>query len=179
MKRILAVASVLLMLAAFVGCSKKETDGLNSVVSDVQSGVMSGVDSAVGGDNTESGQVSSMKNGKHTVNAEQYDESGYLATVTVTVSDGKVVSVDIDDIDKDKKSKKALSESGNYGMKEKGNAKGEWHEEIALLEKQLTEKGVSGITVNSEGKTDAISGCTIAISKYLNLYNKAIEKAQA
>lgn len=175
MKRIIAVASVLFILAAFAGCSRKTTDDLNSAVSDVKSDI----ESAMSGDGTGSENVSSMSNGKYTVKSEEYDESGYLATVTVTVSDGKVVSVGIDDIDKDRKSKKALSESGNYGMKEKGNAKAEWHEEIAVLEKHLIEKGVKGITVDSEGKTDAISGCTISISQYLNLYNKAIEKAKA
>ncbi len=175
MKRILAVVCALLVLMAFAGCSRKATDDLNSAVSDVKSDV----ESVLSGDGTGSENVSSMSDGKYTVDANEYDESGYLATVTVTVSDGKVVSVNIDDIDKDKKSKKALSESGNYGMKEKGNAKAEWHEEIAVLEKHLTEKGVKGITVDSEGKTDAISGCTISISQYLNLYNKAIEKAKA
>lgn len=178
MKRILAIASALLVLAMFAGCSEKERDDLNSVISDAQSDVESGVDSILPGSDTDS-KVSSMKNGKYTVNAEEYDESGYLATVTVTISDGKVVSVSIDDVDKDKQSKKALSESGGYGMKEKGNAQGEWHEEIALLEQALTKNGSADIAVNAEGKTDAISGCTISVGKYLDLYNKALEKAQA
>lgn len=175
MKRILAIASALLVLAAFAGCSQKEKDDLNSVISDAQSDV----ESVIPGNDTESSNVSSMKNGKYTVNAEEYDESGYLATVTVTISDGKVASVRIDDMDKNKKSKKSLSESGGYGMKEKGKAQGEWHEEIALLEKELEKNGAKDITVNAEGKTDAISGCTISVSKYIDLYNKALEKAKA
>lgn len=175
MKRILAIASALLVLALFAGCSEKEKNDLNSVISDAQSDM----DTDSNNSNTDSDTASPMKNGKYTVNAEQYDESGYLATVTVTISDGKVVSVSIDDVDKDKKSKKALSQSGSYGMKTKGGAKGEWHEEIALLEQTLTQKGSKDIAVNAEGKTDAISGCTISVSKYLDLYNKAIEKAQA
>lgn len=179
MKRILAIASALLILTMFAGCSNKEKDDLNSVISDAQSDVESDVDTIVPGSDTESAHVSSMKNGKYTVNAEEYDENGYLATVTVTISDGKVVSVHIDDVDKNKKSKKVLSESGGYGMKEKGKAQGEWHEEIALLEQSLTKNGSRDIPVNAEGKTDAISGCTIAVNKYIDLYNKALEKARA
>ena len=102
MKRILAIASALLVLAMFAGCSEKERDDLNSVISDAQSDVESGVDSILPGSDTDS-KVSSMKNGKYTVNAEEYDESGYLATVTVTISDGKVVSVSIDDVDNRKR----------------------------------------------------------------------------
>lgn len=172
MKRIFAIALTVLTLFAFAGCSTKEKDDLNSAISDVQSDIMES-------DTTGSETVSSMKNGEYTVNAEEYDESGYLATVTVTISDGKVASVQIDDVDKNGTSKKALSQKGDYGMKEKGNAQGEWHEEIALLEQRLQANGIKDITVDSEGKTDAISGCTISISKYLNLYNKALEKAEA
>ena len=63
MKRIIAVASVVFILAAFVGCSRKTTDDLNSAVSDVKSDV----ESAMSGDGTGSENVSSMSDGKYTV----------------------------------------------------------------------------------------------------------------
>lgn len=140
---------------------------------------------ACGGDTTSEsssagsivGVANEYKDGTYKVSAPNYDDSGYKATVEVTVKDGKVFAVDCNADAKDGSTKKAYSESGNYGMK-KGGAQYEWHEEIAFFEKHVVENGIASVGVNKDGKTDAITGCTIAVADYVDLINEALDKAK-
>ncbi len=127
----------------------------------------------------DSGMVGSarLKDGEYKASANTYDDSGYKAIVKVVVKDGAVYSIDCDAEHKDEGTKKTISESGKYGMKA-GGAQHEWHEEIAYFEKYATENGVSSITLNKDGKTDVITGCTIAVGEYVDLINEALEKAE-
>lgn len=122
--------------------------------------------------------VGVYKDGTYTVEGNEFDSNGYKSTVSVTVKDGAVYSIDCDAVNKDGQKKKAVSESGNYKMKEYGKAQAEWHEEIALFEKYAVNSGVSGIAVDSNGKTDTVAGCTVSVGDYVDLIEKALEKAQ-
>jgi len=124
-------------------------------------------------------QQGGLKDGEYKAEAPEFDDKGYKATATVTVKDGKIADVKFDAVTEDGKSKKELSKSGEYGMKEKGGAIAEWHEQIEKLEKAIVEKGgVEDIKVKDDGKTDTVSGVTITVGEYVELFEKAIEKAK-
>lgn len=117
------------------------------------------------------------KDGEYKAAAANYDDSGYKATVRVTVKDGEVESIDCDADIKDGGTKKALSESGKYGMKA-GGAQHEWHEEIALFEEWVQKNGIDSVSTDKSGKTDVITGCTISVGDYVDLINEALDKAK-
>lgn len=118
-----------------------------------------------------------LRDGEYKASADSFDEQGYKATVALTVSDGKVYSIDCDAEHRDGGTKKAHSESGKYNMKS-GGASMEWHEEIALFEAAAVENGIESVTVASDGKTDTVTGCTIAVGEYVDLIKEALEKAK-
>ncbi len=118
-----------------------------------------------------------FKDGEYKVSENKYDDQGYKATVKVVVKDGKLYSVDCDADYQDDGTKKANSESGKYNMKA-GGAQYEWHEEIAFFEEYVVQNGLEQIQLDSYGKTDTITGCTIAVDDYVELIKKALEKAQ-
>ena len=58
----------------------------------------------------------------------------------------------------------------------KGGA--EWYEQVESLEKAVvSHQGIDFITLDSEGKTDAVSGCTIKISALYTALEKALAEA--
>ncbi|MNE53911.1 FMN-binding domain protein [compost metagenome] len=60
-------------------------------------------------------------------------------------------------------------------MVAKGNAQAEWHEQAAKMEQYLIEQqSVEGITLNDEGKTDAISGVSVGVDEFSALVGKAL-----
>lgn len=153
MKKI-GVFVLLIGMCFIVGCSSSK----------YKEGVYSGsaVDNFGGQENTATADVIIDKNGKIT--------SVYLDT-TYTTSDGISTT------------KKALKES--YGMKTASNAIGnieggaEWYEQVEALEKAVIEhQGISFITLDENGKTDAVSGCTIKIDALYNALKNALESAK-
>ena len=161
MKRVtnslLSLILIGLMMLCFSACKKSDGD--------------------VGSSGDGSGTVQ-YKDGEYKASSGTFDDQGYKSTVEVVVKDGKVYSVDCDAEHKDDGTKKAHSESGKYNMKTAG-AKGDWHEEIALFERNVVENGVESIKLDSNGKTDTITGCTISVNEYVKLINEALEKAKA
>lgn len=148
---------VLLLVLSLMGCGKKDK-GNNS-----QSG-------------SSNNTSTSYKDGEYKESASSYDDSGFKATVRVVIKNGSVYSVDCDADSKDTGTKKSLSESGRYDMKT-GGAQYDWHEEIAFFEKHVVSHGLNSITLNKEGKTDVVTGCTIKVGEYVDLIKKALDKA--
>lgn len=156
-KSILCLALSAVMLFSFAACGKKNNN--NTVNSGSASAAVK------------------YKDGEYKASANTYDDQGYKSTVKVTVKDGVLYSVNCDAESKDEGTKKAHSESGQYDMKVAG-AKHDWHEEIALFEKYVVENGVDSIKIDNAGKTDTITGCTIAVSEYVTLIREALDKAK-
>lgn len=104
------------------------------------------------------------------------DDKGWMYMIQLDVNGGKIESVDFDaaNINTAGKTKKELSESGEYGMKA-GGASSEWHEQAALLEQALVgQSDTSSITLNEEGNTDAVSGVSIKANNFVELADKAL-----
>ena len=164
-----AVLSACLLACLAAGCTSKEDESTSNAGADSTSATSAA--SAASGT-----AADSYKDGSYTAEG-SYDDQGYKPVVKATVSGGKLSALDCDEVKEDGSSKKALSQSGQYGMKEKAGAKGEWHEEVALFEKAAVEQGLDAISFGSDGKTDAISGCTISVSHFAALARQALQQA--
>ncbi len=164
MKALKSVMAVLLLCALVLccaGCGKKDMD--DSMNSD-------------GGSSATANAT--LEDGEYEAHDTVFDDQGYRDTVKITVRDGKVYSITCDAESKDGGTKKEHSESGKYNMKA-GGAQYDWHEEIAFFERYVTEKGVESVNLKSDGKTDTVTGCTIAVKNYVKLINEAVEKAKS
>lgn len=116
---------------------------------------------------------------------DNYGGEENIATAEVTVdSNGKIVSVVLDTTytkDGVKTTKKTLG--SGYGMKignsDYGISNLEWDEQIKLLEQFVVDNnGIDKIKLDSDSKTDAVSGCTIKIDALYKALENAIEKAK-
>lgn len=103
-------------------------------------------------------------------------KTGWQYFVKLQVEGGKITDVEWNGTNATVPvDKVTYSEQGKYGMKEKGNAQAEWHEQAAkaiefLIEKQDTK----AVTLDAEGKTDAISGVSIHVNELFDLADKAL-----
>ena len=112
----------------------------------------------------------SCGNGK--LKAGVYEASNQLPDSTVTAK------VTIDNETYKDSTKKTLGDA--YGMfSDWGSKVGEWYQQAAALENAIiANQGTDFIKINSEGKTDAVSGCTIKVDHMIKVFNDALKKAK-
>lgn len=100
-----------------------------------------------------------------------------VSTVELTLNDGVISEINIDEISEGK-SKKELGD--DYGMRKNSSIDKEWYEQIAYLEERLI--GTDGqIKLDEKGKAvdaDIISGCTIDLTAISEAINIAIDEAK-
>lgn len=115
--------------------------------------------------------------------AKGYKEGIYTATATVTVdSNGKITSVELDTTytkDGVKTTKKALG--SEYGMYNNpyGSTIGEWDTQVKALEDYIVKnQGIDSLKLDEDGKTDAVSGCTIKIDALYEAASNALKQAK-
>lgn len=95
------------------------------------------------------------------------DSNGFTEEVTLTVKDGKITEVNWDGITEDGTKKSVMSENGEYVMTEDGPT---WKEQAEALADALIEnQSLRFLTTNVEGKTDAVSGVSIAVGSFISL----------
>lgn len=132
-----------------------------------------------------SGCSKGYKEGVYTGTAsDTYGGQDNTATAIVTVnSNGKITDVDLDTTYTTKDgvltTKKTLGD--DYGMYNSsyGSTIGEWYEQVETLEKYVVDnQGIDELTLNDEGKTDAVSGCTIKIDALYNALDSALKQAK-
>ena len=107
-----------------------------------------------------------------------YNGENNEATAKVVVDkNGMIESVYLDTAYQGS-TKKTLGE--NYNMKKFNQAAaGEWFEQVEKLEKAVVEKqGTEFLNLDADGKTDAVSGCTIKIDALVKALNQALEQAK-
>lgn len=101
--------------------------------------------------------------------------NGFLDVVTLVVEDGKITSIEYDAINEDGQGKNYLSSIGEYTMTDSNP---NWKEQSNLLAKHVIEnQSTERLTIDDEGKTDAVSGVSIDISTFVNLTNDALQKS--
>lgn len=104
-------------------------------------------------------------------------DSGEIKAV-VEMKDNKVTSVSIDET-ADGASKKEKKD--DYGMKGNSSIQKEWYQQIAYLENYLVKNGSDDLKYDDQGRAvnaDVLSGCTISIEKYVDVYEDAKVKAE-
>ncbi len=124
------------------------------------------------------------KEGVYTGTAtDSYGGQDNTATATVTVdSNGKITSVELDTTytkDGVKTTKKALG--SEYGMYNNpyGSTIGEWDTQVKALEDYIVKnQGIDSLKLDEDGKTDAVSGCTIKIDALYEAASNALKQAK-
>ena len=118
--------------------------------------------------------------GTYTAQADAFSEtSGWKDVVTLTISGGQITAVDWNPINAEGDTKKAQSESGEYGMVARGGAISEWHEQAAIMESKLIEtQDPAKIKTDAAGKADGITGVTITVSSFVTLSERALAQAK-
>ncbi|AGA68758.1 major membrane immunogen, membrane-anchored lipoprotein [Desulfitobacterium dichloroeliminans LMG P-21439] len=108
-----------------------------------------------------------------------YGSGGWKYFAALTVENGNIVAADWNGLNiKGGKDKDNLSKDGEYGLKEKGKAQAEWHEQAEKAEAYLLEtQDATKITYkDAEGHTDDIAGVSIHVSEFFNLAQAALDK---
>lgn len=112
--------------------------------------------------------------GTYTQESPEY-HNGYKGAVTMTVSGGKITALTYDCTDESGATKSQLSMDGQYVMTENGP---KWHEQAqALADYVIANQSVDGITMNEEGKTDAVASVSISVGEFVNLVQDCLSKA--
>lgn len=125
------------------------------------------------------GTGAGYRDGTYTATADDYDETGFRDSVTVTVSGGKIAGVEWNAYDEQGRDKKTLSQNGEYDLTVAG-AKSQWHEQAASMEQALIDRqDPSKIKVLDNGKTDSVSGVSITVSAFVRLAGQALADAGA
>lgn len=109
------------------------------------------------------------------------EESGFKATLDITVMFGNIESVNWNGLHKDGgDDKKTLSANGEYGMVANGGAIALWIDQARLAEAFLLEsQDPTAIEYQSDNyHTDAISGVTIGVSPMFLLAEEALKEAK-
>lgn len=114
---------------------------------------------------------------------DSYGGQDNTATAIVTIdSNGKITDVDLDTTytkDGVATTKKTLG--SEYGMYNNpyGSTIGEWDTQAKALEDYVVKnQGIDDIKLDEDGKTDAVSGCTIKIDALYEAINNALKQAK-
>lgn len=117
----------------------------------------------------------SFADGTYEAKADAADNNGFTDQVTMTVKDGKITEVNWESVGADGSKKSVLSENGEYVMTEDGLT---WKEQAEALSKALIEnQSLSFLNINEQGKTDAVSGVSIAVGGFANLAEQCLKEA--
>ncbi len=118
--------------------------------------------------------ATTLKDGTYTKKAEEA-ENGYTYEMTMTVEGGKVTALTYDGLNEEGKSKAQLSLDGEYVMTEDGPTWSAQAEALAayVLENQAT----TGITMDENGKTDAVAGVSISVNGFVDFANALLQEA--
>lgn len=131
-------------------------------------------------------KVDSYKEGVYEGSAvDTYGGENNTATAKITVdSEGKITDVYLDTTythNGEKTTKKTLKEE--YGMKignaPYGQSEYEWYEQVEALEQAVIDnQGIDFLNLDEDGKTDAVSKCTIKIDALYAALEDALNKAK-
>lgn len=112
---------------------------------------------------------------------DNYGGSESVATAVVYVdASGMIKSVFLDTTytkDEVLTTKKTLGDA--YNMKQASEVGKEWYEQVNLIEAKVIEnQEISFITLDSDGKTDAIAGVTMKVNALYNALEDALKDAK-
>ena len=114
------------------------------------------------------GSDSKLTDGKYEVESKAADERGYKSSLTMEVKDGKIATVNYDEVKEDGTGKKA---DADYNAQMKEIMKTNPQEAFKALEDSAVEKQSSEV--------DTVAGATSSSESFKKFAAKAIENAQA
>jgi major membrane immunogen (membrane-anchored lipoprotein) len=121
----------------------------------------------------------SYKDGVYKAEAPDFNDMGWKDIIEITIRNGKLDNIDWDGISSDPNipiNKRQYSQSGLYGMIQ-GGARAEWCDQADIAEKYVLTYGIDSFTLDSTGRTDAISGCTIELDQLTELTENCLRQA--
>lgn len=108
------------------------------------------------------------------------DEKGFTYTVGTLVSNGIILAAHVDaykvevvDGKDTKQFKTVLSKEGTYNLPD--TAVAPYHEQAEAVSKFILANQGLDVNINDDGKTDAISGATVSVDRWINLLEKAMK----
>ncbi len=105
------------------------------------------------------------------------ERTGWKYMVTLEVEGGEIVSAEWNGAHRENGTDKVTrSESGEYGMVERGDAQWPWFEQAAKAEEYLlqTQDPTEINYTDEEGRTDSFSGATIHVVEFFTLAEEAL-----
>ena len=101
--------------------------------------------------------------------------NGWLSKVTLTVENGAITNVVWDCENEEGKLKSVLSQNGEYKMTDDGAI---WADQAkALADYVVANQGLEGLTMDENGKTDAVATVSISINEFVSQVETAMKKA--
>ncbi|WHH57632.1 hypothetical protein [Petroclostridium sp. X23] len=175
-KKALAVGlSVVIAAGLFAGCAQKKEE--SKPVEEKPAQTENKTETKAPEAKAEAGNY---KDGIYFAQEDKFDEkTGWKYVATLEVKDGKIVKADWNGAHvKGGDDKDTQSKDGRYGMKEKGKAQAEWHEQAEKAEAYLieTQDPAKIEYKDEEGHTDAISGASIHVKEFFDLAKAALDK---
>ena len=168
-KLVRATAVTALSLAVLTGCSS--SDESTATPAPTSTAVATTTPSA---QPTETPSASILNDGTYSKKSEEAD-NGYIYEMKMTVEGGKITALTYDGIDENGKSKTELSLAGEYVMTENGPT---WAEQAQALAAFVVEnQSTTGITMDDNGKTDAVAGVSISVNGFVDFANALLQEA--
>ncbi|MGL5258182.1 MAG: FMN-binding protein [Proteocatella sp.] len=174
-KKLSLILVTMFILTSAVGCADKDAQASEAPAEQTQT---EQTQKEAAQDQTTKAENLKLKDG--TYHAEgSADEKGWTPTADVVIENNKITAITFDDVDASGMFKSKAVADGNYDMTVNG-AKASWTDEIALFAAAIVDGSidVNNVNLDTEGKTDAVSGCTISVSPYVELVKSALEQAK-
>ena len=173
MKKQLSLALIaLLTLSILAGCDSKDDSAKESDTKNEQIQSVEVPDTEIKTENLK------LKDGTYHAKGSA-DEKGWIPTTDVVIEAGIITAVTFDDIDASGAFKSQAVANGEYDMTING-AQASWTDEIAAFAEAIINGNIDvyTLTLDDSGKTDAVSGCTITVTPYVELVKSALEQAK-
>lgn len=162
MKKLLTLSLIALMtMASFVGCSPKAEEPADTPEPA-----------------TTQGAATPLKDGSYSVEGIA-DDKGWIPTADVVIENGMFTAITFDGKDASGMLKSEAVANGEYDMMSNG-ALASWTDEMAVFSQAIVDGSIdiNQITFDEEGKTDAVSSCTITVQPYAELLKTAMDQAK-
>ncbi|MFC3750167.1 FMN-binding protein [Paenibacillus sp. GCM10012306] len=171
MKKASVILSSALILGLLAGCGSNNSNNSTTAANTPAETTAPAANSGNAGTET-----AKYQDGVYYGTAPADEKTGWESYAILTVEGGKITKADWNafNVKTAGDLKKKVSEDGKYGMKN-GGAQSEWHEQAAKAEAFLIDKqDPAAITLDAEGKTDAISGVSIHVGELVEAAKAAL-----
>lgn len=116
-----------------------------------------------------------FKDGTYSAQGEFDQYTGFATTVEVVVEGGAITAVNIDGVNAEGGTKTEAVAAGSYDM---GGAVSWTDQAKAIADYVVANQGTEGVTVDADGKTDAITSVSISVNDILAVTDEAIAQAK-